>query len=84
MTVLSKLLKYRVFFLFSGVEAVVRCFACDGRFQKLKSVDEIWLDHCYFFPTCPYMESRIGKRFIKIIQETISDITAEVVAYFII
>ncbi|XP_045175324.1 E3 ubiquitin-protein ligase XIAP-like isoform X2 [Mercenaria mercenaria] len=60
----------RIGLYYTGYETVVRCFACDGGFRKPQAADELWFQHGFYFPSCPYMRIKKGDRFVKIVKGT--------------
>lgn len=52
----------------TGVDDLVRCFSCDGGLKRWDDEDVPWIEHCRWFPTCPYARERKGDEFIALIQ----------------
>ncbi|XP_052240924.1 uncharacterized protein LOC127851280 isoform X2 [Dreissena polymorpha] len=53
---------------YTGVDDHCRCFACDGGLRKWEPGDEPWIEHCRWFPACPYAREVKGDEFINLIQ----------------
>ncbi|XP_052240081.1 uncharacterized protein LOC127850802 isoform X3 [Dreissena polymorpha] len=71
---------------YTGVDDHCRCFGCDGGLRKWEPGDDPWIEHCRWFPACPYAREIKGDEFINLIQmsadlvasETASDLHEEV------
>lgn len=61
-----------------GVDDHVRCFACDGGLRKWDSEDNPWIEHCRWFPACPYALEVKGFEFIELVQASVDDALMEV------
>ncbi|XP_052222869.1 uncharacterized protein LOC127838878 isoform X2 [Dreissena polymorpha] len=55
-------------FYYTGVDDHCRCFACDGGLRKWGPGDDSWIEHCRWFPACPYAREIKGDEFINLIQ----------------
>ncbi|KAH3812945.1 hypothetical protein DPMN_141388 [Dreissena polymorpha] len=53
---------------YTGVDDHCRCFACDGGLGKWIPGDDPWIEHCRWFPACPYAREIKGDEFINLIQ----------------
>ncbi|KAH3733871.1 baculoviral IAP repeat-containing protein 3-like [Dreissena polymorpha] len=53
---------------YTGVDDHCRCFACDGGLRKWEPGDDPWIEHCRWFPACPYARDIKGEEFINLIQ----------------
>ncbi|XP_052808893.1 baculoviral IAP repeat-containing protein 7-like [Mya arenaria] len=53
---------------FTGVKDHVRCFACDGGLRQWDEGDDPWLEHCRWFPACPFARTSKGDEFVELIQ----------------
>ncbi|XP_052238126.1 baculoviral IAP repeat-containing protein 7-like [Dreissena polymorpha] len=53
---------------YTGVDDHCRCFACDGGFRKWEPGDDPWIEHCRWFPACPYAREVMGDELINLIQ----------------
>ncbi|XP_052808885.1 E3 ubiquitin-protein ligase XIAP-like [Mya arenaria] len=56
---------------FAGVEDHVRCFACDGGLRRWDAGDDPWIEHCRWFPACPFARATKGDQFIELIQASV-------------
>lgn len=46
----------------------MRCFSCDGGLRRWDSEDDPWLEHCRWFPACPFAIQQKGEDFIALVQ----------------
>ncbi|KAH3812946.1 hypothetical protein DPMN_141389 [Dreissena polymorpha] len=53
-----------------GVDDTCRCFACDGGLRNWEPGDDPWIEHCRWFPACPYARAVKGDEFISIVQHS--------------
>ncbi|XP_052222889.1 baculoviral IAP repeat-containing protein 2-like isoform X1 [Dreissena polymorpha] len=53
---------------YTGVDDHCRCFACDGGLRKWEPGDDPWIEHCRWFPACPYAREIKGDEFINLVQ----------------
>ncbi|KAH3736359.1 hypothetical protein DPMN_042922 [Dreissena polymorpha] len=53
---------------YTGIDDHCRCFACDGGLRKWEHGDDPWIEHCRWFPACPYAREVKGRDFIDLIQ----------------
>ncbi|XP_052238852.1 uncharacterized protein LOC127850112 isoform X1 [Dreissena polymorpha] len=53
---------------YTGNDDHCRCFACDGGLRKWEHGDDPWIEHCRWFPACPYAREVKGRDFIDLIQ----------------
>ncbi|XP_052238449.1 uncharacterized protein LOC127849738 [Dreissena polymorpha] len=53
---------------YTGTDDHCRCFACDGGLRKWEPGDDPWIEHCRWFPACPYAFETKGRDFIDLIQ----------------
>ncbi|XP_052238123.1 putative inhibitor of apoptosis isoform X1 [Dreissena polymorpha] len=53
---------------FTGVDDHCRCFACDGGLRKWEPGDDPWIEHCRWFPACPFAREIKGDGFINLVQ----------------
>ncbi|KAH3736388.1 hypothetical protein DPMN_042951 [Dreissena polymorpha] len=53
---------------YTGIDDHCRCFACDGGLRKWEQGDDPWIEHCRWFPACPYAREVKGRDFIDLIQ----------------
>ncbi|XP_052808882.1 putative inhibitor of apoptosis [Mya arenaria] len=56
---------------FAGVGDHVRCFACDGGLRQWDAGDDPWVEHCRWFPACPFARTTKGDQFIALIQASV-------------
>lgn len=61
---------YAHFFILTdlGTEDAVRCFACDVGLRRWDPEDDPWIEHCRWFPQCPYCVEQKGIQYITLIQ----------------
>ncbi|WAR07954.1 BIR7A-like protein [Mya arenaria] len=52
----------------AGVTDHVRCFACDGGLRNWEEGEDPWIEHCRWFPACPFVRGTKGDEFIALIQ----------------
>ncbi|XP_052241575.1 uncharacterized protein LOC127851748 isoform X2 [Dreissena polymorpha] len=62
---------------YTGVDDHCRCFACDGGLRKWEPGDDPWIEHCRWFPACPYAREVKGDEFIDLIQLSADQAAAE-------
>ena len=55
-------------FVYLGKGDTVRCWACDGGLQRWDPIDDPWIEHCRWFPTCPFALQEKGERYIQLVQ----------------
>ncbi|XP_053397269.1 putative inhibitor of apoptosis isoform X3 [Mercenaria mercenaria] len=55
---------------YTGLEDTVRCFACDGGLRKWDPEDDPWIEHCRWFPECPFVRKEKGEDYIGLVQAT--------------
>jgi len=67
------LMKLTLFYQIEGVEDHVRCFACDGGLRRWDPGDDPWVEHCRWFPACPYAREQKGDEFIALVQASLDD-----------
>ncbi|KAL8575548.1 hypothetical protein ACOMHN_059612 [Nucella lapillus] len=61
-------------FYYTGHADLVRCFYCRGGLKTWEQSDQPWVEHCRWFPRCPYVRLAKGQRFVDIVQRmTISN-----------
>ncbi|XP_052809741.1 baculoviral IAP repeat-containing protein 7-like isoform X2 [Mya arenaria] len=53
---------------YTGVTDHVRCFACDGGLRNWEEGEDPWIEHCRWFPACPFVRGTKGDEFIALIQ----------------
>ncbi|XP_052809812.1 uncharacterized protein LOC128238202 isoform X2 [Mya arenaria] len=51
-----------------GIDDHVRCFACDGGLRHWDPEDDPWIEHCRWFPACPFAREQKGDEFIALVQ----------------
>ncbi|XP_052809254.1 uncharacterized protein LOC128237713 [Mya arenaria] len=56
---------------FTGVEDLVRCFACDGVLRQWDAGDDPWVEHCRWFPACPFARRIKGDQYIALVQASV-------------
>ncbi|WAR07843.1 XIAP-like protein [Mya arenaria] len=54
-----------------GVEDHVRCFACDGGLRQWNVGDYPWVEHCRWFPACPFARRTKGDQYIAQVQASV-------------
>ena len=62
----------------SGIDDHVRCFSCDGGLKRWDPDDTPWVEHCKWFPACPFARRTKGEAFIAMVQDTDNTIYDEV------
>ncbi|KAH3806752.1 uncharacterized protein LOC127834837 isoform X2 [Dreissena polymorpha] len=62
---------------YTGIDDHCRCFACDGGLRKWESGDDPWIEHCRWFPACPYAREIKGDEFIDLIQVSADLVASE-------
>ncbi|XP_052281864.1 putative inhibitor of apoptosis [Dreissena polymorpha] len=55
---------------YTGVDDHCRCFACDGGLRHWEPGDDPWIEHCRWFPACPYAREVKGDEFINLVQHS--------------
>ncbi|XP_045196868.2 baculoviral IAP repeat-containing protein 7-B-like isoform X2 [Mercenaria mercenaria] len=55
---------------YTGLEDYVRCFACDGGLRKWDPEDDPCIEHCRWFPDCPFVRKQKGDQYIGLVQST--------------
>ncbi|XP_052218262.1 E3 ubiquitin-protein ligase XIAP-like [Dreissena polymorpha] len=55
---------------YTGVDDHCRCFACDGGLRNWEPGDDPWIEHCRWFPACPYARAVKGDEFINLVQHS--------------
>ncbi|KAK3577842.1 hypothetical protein CHS0354_000240 [Potamilus streckersoni] len=55
-------------FYYTGLQDVVRCFACDGGLKNWDPEDDPWIEHARWFPQCPFVRKVKGREFIDIVR----------------
>ncbi|XP_052811704.1 baculoviral IAP repeat-containing protein 3-like isoform X3 [Mya arenaria] len=55
---------------YTGREDHVRCFACDGGLRRWDPEDDPWIEHCKWFPACPFAREQKGDEYIALVQAT--------------
>ncbi|XP_052812106.1 uncharacterized protein LOC128239484 isoform X1 [Mya arenaria] len=58
---------------YTGREDHVRCFACDGGLRRWDPEDDPWIEHCKWFPACPFAREEKGDEYIALVQATIDN-----------
>ncbi|XP_052809824.1 uncharacterized protein LOC128238207 isoform X2 [Mya arenaria] len=53
---------------YTGIDDHVRCFACDGGLRHWDPEDDPWIEHCRWFPACPFAREQKGDEFIALVQ----------------
>ncbi|WAR06853.1 PIAP-like protein, partial [Mya arenaria] len=54
-----------------GIDDHVRCFACDGGLRRWDPEDDPWIEHCRWFPACPFARQQKGDEYIALVQASI-------------
>jgi len=49
----------------------VRCFACGRSLRRLDSANDPWIEHCRWFPACPYARQKKGADYIALVLASI-------------
>lgn len=62
---------------YTGTDDCVRCFACDGGLQRWDPQDDPWIEHCRWFPQCPYAIEKKGNDFIALVQASAAALNNE-------
>ncbi|KAH3736594.1 uncharacterized protein LOC127851656 isoform X3 [Dreissena polymorpha] len=62
---------------YTGIDDHCRCFACDGGLRKWEPGDDPWIEHCRWFPACPYAREVKGDEFIDLVQLSADQAAAE-------
>ncbi|XP_045175859.2 uncharacterized protein LOC123536598 [Mercenaria mercenaria] len=57
----------------TGYEDHVRCFACDGGLRCWDPDDDPWVEHCRWFPACPYALQKKGGQYIALVQASVEN-----------
>ncbi|KAK3576270.1 hypothetical protein CHS0354_027716 [Potamilus streckersoni] len=55
-------------FYFTGLQDVVRCFACDGGLKNWDPDDEPWVEHARWFSQCPFVKRVKGQEFVDLVR----------------
>ncbi|KAK3576353.1 hypothetical protein CHS0354_039290 [Potamilus streckersoni] len=55
-------------FYYTGLNDVVRCFACDGGLKNWDPEDDPWIEHARWFPQCPYVQEVKGREFVDLVK----------------
>lgn len=56
---------------FLGMDDQVRCFTCDGGLRSWDPEDDPWIEHCRWFPACPFLREMKGVDYIELVQQSI-------------
>ncbi|KAL4222694.1 Protein DETOXIFICATION 47 [Mactra antiquata] len=56
-------------FYYTGYGDLVKCFHCGGGLRNWEYLDVPWVEHCRFFPECPYANDMRGTAYIAPIPE---------------
>ena len=54
----------------------MRCFSCDGGLKRWDPDDDPWIEHCRWFPACPFAQQEKGIDFIALVQSS-ADVETE-------
>ncbi|KAL4225551.1 Protein DETOXIFICATION 47 [Mactra antiquata] len=60
-----------------GYDDLVRCFSCDGGLRRWEPDDNPWIEHCRWFPTCPYAIEVKGEQFIAMVLAASHDVNED-------
>lgn len=52
-------------FYYQGYDDQVRCFHCDGGLHGWQPMDDVWIEHAYWFPKCGFVLLMRGHKFVK-------------------
>ncbi|KAL3883074.1 hypothetical protein ACJMK2_029367 [Sinanodonta woodiana] len=55
-------------FYYTGLQDVVRCFACDGGLKNWDPEDDPWIEHARWFSQCPFVKRVKGQQFIDMVR----------------
>ena len=55
--------------LSAGHGDLVRCFHCKGGLKTWESSDKPWIEHCRWFPRCPFVRLSMGQKFVEAVQK---------------
>ncbi|KAL3882082.1 hypothetical protein ACJMK2_028454 [Sinanodonta woodiana] len=55
-------------FYYTGLQDIVRCFACDGGLKNWDPEDDPWVEHARWFPQCVYVRHIKGEEFINLVR----------------
>ncbi|XP_076467273.1 uncharacterized protein LOC143298322 [Babylonia areolata] len=55
-------------FYYTGHADLVRCFYCKGGLKTWERSDQPWVEHCRWFPRCPYVRLCKGQMFVDVVQ----------------
>ncbi|KAL3883081.1 hypothetical protein ACJMK2_029374, partial [Sinanodonta woodiana] len=55
-------------FYYTGLQDVVRCFACDGGLKNWDPDDDPWIEHARWFSQCPFVKRVKGQEFIDLVR----------------
>ena len=61
-------------FVLTGIYDNVCCFACDGGIQNWESSDDPLIQHCRWFPDCPYVRQQMDEDIIAFVRATYEQI----------
>ncbi|KAL3883082.1 hypothetical protein ACJMK2_029375 [Sinanodonta woodiana] len=64
-------------FYYTGLNDVVRCFACDGGLKNWDPGDEPWIEHARWFPQCPFVQKVKGQDFIELVRRMTNELDEE-------
>ncbi|KAL4225552.1 hypothetical protein ACF0H5_016240 [Mactra antiquata] len=62
---------------YTGYDDLVRCFSCDGGLRRWEPDDNPWIEHCRWFPTCPYAIEVKGEQFIAMVIAASHDVNED-------
>ncbi|KAL3883678.1 hypothetical protein ACJMK2_029917 [Sinanodonta woodiana] len=55
-------------FYYTGLQDVVRCFACDGGLKNWDPEDDPWIEHARWFPSCPFVQKVKGQEYVELVR----------------
>ncbi|KAK3576359.1 hypothetical protein CHS0354_039295 [Potamilus streckersoni] len=55
-------------FYYTGLQDVVRCFACDGGLKNWDPEDDPWIEQARWFPQCPFVQKVKGQEFVNLVR----------------
>ncbi|KAL3883084.1 hypothetical protein ACJMK2_029377 [Sinanodonta woodiana] len=64
-------------FYYTGINDVVRCFACDGGLKNWDPGDDPWIEHARWFSQCPFVKKVKGQDFIELVKRMIDAMDEE-------
>ncbi|KAK3579674.1 hypothetical protein CHS0354_027129 [Potamilus streckersoni] len=64
-------------FYYTGIQDIVRCFACDGGLKNWDPEDDPWIEHARWFPQCPFVECVKGQEFIDLVRRIAEEFDEE-------